>query len=165
MSHSDPPLSNDLALRDHKNFVFGTMNFSNRLRKEIASAQHVAHLTDQWFSALFVEESLCHSVCRSSCNWNSIAFWIQVSASLLLSGQSSVKDIKHPSGNYSLASKNASKLCLIITQDALVWPNRLRRKIRCVFLDIGCIHKVDYRGHTRSLNVLNLPQGQPMKQF
>lgn len=115
------------------------MNFSNRLRKEIASAQRVAHLTDQWFSVLFVEESLCHSVCRSFCNWNSIAFWMQVSASLLLSGQSSVKDIKHPSGNYSLASENASKLCLIITRDALVWPNRLRRKITRVFFDIGCV--------------------------
>ncbi len=88
-------------------------------------------------SVLLVKVSLCHFVCRSFCNWHSIAFWIQVSASLLLPAQSSVKDIKDPLGNYSLPG---FKECKQITSHnytgCVGLTKHITQKIRHVFCGI-----------------------------
>lgn len=88
-------------------------------------------------SVLFVKVSLCHFVCRSFCNWHSIAFWIQVSASLLLPAQSSVKDIKDPSGNYSLPGfKECKQITSHNYMGCVGLTKHITQKIRHVFCDI-----------------------------
>ncbi len=88
-------------------------------------------------SVLFVKVSLCHFVCRSFCNWHSIAFWIQVSASLLLPAQSSVKDIKDPLGNYSLPGFRECKQITSHNYTGCVGLTKhITQKIRHVFCDI-----------------------------
>lgn len=114
--------------------------FYNWLHKDIAAAQRVAHLTDQW-----------HFVCRSFCNWHSIAFWIQVPASLLLPAQSTVKDIKDPSGNYSLPGFKECKQIMLhnYTGHVGLTKHNITQKIIHVFHDIH---------YLRWTTEVNLPQ-------
>jgi len=103
-------------------------------------------------SMLFVKVSLCHCICRSFCNWHSTAFWIQVPASLLLPAQSTVKDIKAPSGNYSPPSFKECKqimLCNYMAHVCLTKRN-IMQKIRHVFYDIHYLTEV--------IQFVNFPQ-------
>lgn len=143
------------------NFVFTTVKFYNWLQKRHCISTECCSSDGSVASMLFVKVSLCHCICRSFCNWHSIAFWIQVPASLLLPAQSTVKDIKDPSGNYSLPGFKECKQIMLRNYTAHVGltKHNTTQKIRHVFHDIHYLRWItEVIQGVGILNVLNFPQ-------